>query len=215
MIERLRYGLRRRLLRPRRYRNVLAGIHDARARSILEVGVFNGVHARQMIETAAIFHPVREIEYHGFDLFEQLTPELLAKELSKQPPTEAAVRRRLEATGARIHLHAGYSQETLPRYLATAPPPPDFAFIDGGHSLATIESDWGNVSRLVGPGTTVFFDDYYYDAGSEIAATGCRPLIDALDRACYDVAVLEPIDEFAKPWGTLRISMVRVRLRRP
>lgn len=48
-----------------------------------------------------------------------------------------------------------------------------------------------------------------------MAGSGCRLIVDAQDRSRYDVAMLDPIDESPKSWGTLRISLARVRLKRP
>ena len=39
----------------------------------------------------------------------------------------------------------------------------DFIFIDGGHSLKTIKSDWNNVKKLINKKSEVVFDDYYHD----------------------------------------------------
>lgn len=217
MLNRLRYRLRLLTRRPARYRNLLLEVYRSRARNILEIGVYNGRNARHMIETAAIFRPPAEIGYHGFDLFELLTPEILEKEFSKQPLTEAQVHRKLAATGARVTLTKGFTQETLPAFLERNAGPDreqfDLVFIDGGHASETIASDWSHVRELMGPRTTVLFDDYYLNDPKDVAGVGCRSLIDALDRSAYEVAILEPEDRFAKDWGTLRVRMARVRLR--
>src|SRR4051794_24682948 len=101
-----------------------------------------------MIETAALFVDPREIHYHGFDLFEMLTEAELVKEFSLRPPSRAEVQQRLERTGANIHLHQGYSRDTLKAWRPGngANHPIDFLFIDGGHSLETIASDWQDLT---------------------------------------------------------------------
>lgn len=213
----LTYRFRLATRRPARYRNLLLETYASQARSILEIGVYNGLNARQMIETAAIFRPPAEISYHGFDLFELLTPEILEKEFSKQPLTEAQIQNKLSATGARITLSKGFTQETLPAFVASntgaARREFDLIFIDGGHASETIASDWSNVRRLMSPRTTVLFDDYYLNEPKDVAGVGCQGLIDGLDRAAYEVTILEPEDRFAKEWGTLRVKMARVRLK--
>ena len=202
-------------MKPQRYRNLLKTIYEERCRRIMEIGTYNGIHACQMIETANIFYPVNKIEYYGFDLFETLTNEDLQKEFSKKPPTYDTVQQRLEKTGAIIHLYMGYSKDTLPNFLEEnkGRKQIDFVFIDGGHSIETITSDWNYVSRIMNYRTIVIFDDYYRNKDPEVKGLGCQSLIDGLDRNLYDIEILEPEDHFERDWGTLRVNMVKVRLK--
>ena len=96
MLKRLAYLWRIFTLKPARYRNLLKTIYRERCRKIMEIGTFNGKHALMMIETAAIFSPVDQIEYYGFDLFENLTDEDLKKEFSKKPPSLEIVEKNLK-----------------------------------------------------------------------------------------------------------------------
>lgn len=208
----LRYRLLLATLRPRRYRDLFRTVYSRRARRIMEIGTWNGVHARQMIETAAVSHPVREICYFGFDLFEALTDELLAREFSKRPPAQAEVQAVLEQSGARIRLHTGDTRTTLP-VAADELTDIDLVFVDGGHAEATIASDWSNVERIMGPETVVLFDDYYVDPAPRLAGLGCQTLIDGLDRARFEVAFPGPVDVFPQSWGELRIRLARVKRR--
>jgi predicted O-methyltransferase YrrM len=198
--------------RPRRYRDVFRAVYARRARRIVEIGTWNGVHARQMIETAAVHRPVREVSYFGFDLFEALTDEQLAREFSKRPSARANVEIMLARTGAAIGLFAGDTRATLPAALPSLTDI-DVAFIDGGHAEDTIANDWRWVERAMGPGTVVLFDDYYVDPAPELAGLGCQTLIDALDRNAFDVRFPGPIDVFPQPWGELRIRIAEVRRR--
>jgi hypothetical protein len=211
----LQYGIRRFLSTPRRYRNLFRLVRERRCRSLLEVGTYDGEHGRQLIETAALRWPRPEIQYYGFDLFEDLTETDLRREFSKRPPPQHAVQARLEATGARVHLFKGYSRETLPRLVRQTDRPRhfDFVLIDGGHSHETIASDWAAVRALVGPASVVVFDDYYDNTEAAVQDLGCRALVDGLDRRAYDVRVLEPADRFRKEWGVLRVRMVSVQPR--
>lgn len=205
----LRYLALIRTTRPRRYRALFETIYQHAARKIVEIGVFNGVHALQMIRTATLHHPPGDIHYFGFDLFEELTPDLLQSEFSKKAPPCAAVQRKLEKTGATIRLFKGDSKLTLPNAVPTIGEV-DFAFIDGGHSVETIQSDWKWVQKLMGDQTIVLFDDYYRNTEPEMEGLGCQGLIDGLDRGVYEIAILEPTDVFRKKWGRLRINMVMV-----
>ncbi len=86
------YLVRRRRASPWRYADLLRAFFESGARRIVEIGTNTGVHARHLIQTAQVFHPAATIEYHGFDLFEQLTPELLKSEFAL-PPRMVKVRR--------------------------------------------------------------------------------------------------------------------------
>jgi hypothetical protein len=213
-----RLALLRRLLtlRPRRYRRLLEGIYRNRCRRIAEIGTYDGAQARRMIETAAIFHPPGRIEYFGFDLFERQTDADLAHELSLRPPPRAAVDARLRRTGARIDLRIGYTRDTLPRFVdeeRSRAEALDFIFIDGGHAIGTVRSDWEHLRSIVRPATTVVFDDYYVDPPPAVRDKGCQAIIDSLDRSRWEVEILDPEDAFEKEFGVLRVRMVRVRLR--
>lgn len=206
-------------IKPKRYRNLLKIIYGQRCKRIMEIGTCNGIHARQMIETASIFYPINKIEYHGFDLFEDDTKENLKKEFveTHKPPSHEEVKQRLQATGTIIHLYKGYTNNTLSEFLDKFDynKQIDFIFIDGGHSIKTITSDWNYVKKIMSDKTTVIFDDYYSNEESEVRGMGCQLLIDKLDRNIYDVEILEPEDNFKKKWGVLRINMVKVKYKKP
>lgn len=198
--------------RPRRYVNLFRAAYESRARGIVEVGTWNGVHARQLIDVAAIHHPRSAIRYFGFDLFEAQTDADLAREFSKRPPAMAEVQRALAASGAAIRLFAGDTHDSLPAAAAELTNI-DLAFIDGGHAEETIASDWRAIARVMGPRTVVLFDDYYVDPAPALRGLGCQGLVDGLDRSAYHVTVHDPVDVFPQPWGELRIRIAEVRRR--
>ena len=216
MFRRVQYSTRLLTMRPRRYSHLLKGVYGIRARSILEIGVFDGKHAKQMIETAGIFRPRNEIQYWGFDLFDLLTDADLDNEFSKRAPTLEVVNDDLLGTGAKINLYRGYTRDTVPRFVdeMKGSVRVDFVFIDGGHAVDTIRSDWECIQQLMDQNTTVIFDDYYGNDVPEVAELGCRAIVEELDRNEFDVKVLSPEDSFQKDWGTLGVRMVRVRRRR-
>jgi hypothetical protein len=199
-------------IRPKRYRNLFRVIHERRCRCIVEIGTWNGVHAKQMIQTAAIHHPVETITYLGFDLFDGLTDELLRQELSKRPPAFDEVQQLLAGTGASIRLFRGNTRITLPNTV-DALRDGDLFFIDGGHSVETIRSDWSAIDRALSRDATVIFDDYYMNDPSEVPGLGCQTIVDALDRTKYEVTLLDPVDQFPKSWGVLKVRFAQVRKR--
>jgi hypothetical protein len=205
----IRYQFLMRKFRSSRYSSIFKIIRRNACRKIIEIGVYNGNHSLQMIQTASISHPKKDIYFYGFDLFEDLNEEMFKKESSKKPLPIDLIRHKLEETGAHIGLFKGNTKITLPRYIKDIGEA-DFIFIDGGHSEETIKSDWNNVREIIGDKTIVMFDDYYIDKKSEMTGFGCNALVDNLDRQIYDVDILEPMDIFNKDWGTLKIKMVKV-----
>ena len=154
----------------------------------MEIGTYDGVHGCHMIRTAAAHYKQSEIEYFGFDLFEELSEELLASELSKKPPSRTNVESHLRSTGAKVRLYAGDTKVSLANAVGEIGEV-DFVFIDGGHSVETIASDWENAEKMMGKGTTVIFDDYYLNQDEAIEGMGCQTIVDGLDRSRYDVEV--------------------------
>ncbi len=194
------------LERPLRYAQLLEQIDRVKPKVLVEVGTHRGDRAIAMIQAAAKWHPMEQITYYGFDLWEELTAGKLRQEFSKQPPSVMAVQRRLTTTGATISLIQGDTKLTLKDFKLTA----DFVFIDGGHSDATIRSDWKNIQRSMGPNTVVIFDDWYSAGAPE--GVGCQALISELwSSDVYEVDPLPRMDRFQKPWGTLEVSMMMVR----
>jgi predicted O-methyltransferase YrrM len=204
----LRYG---RLPSPR-YVNLKRVLKEVRPRRIVEIGVWHGAAAMLMLRRARRYQSV--VDYWGFDLFEEATPEVLEREAcaaiaasqNPPPPIEVA-RQRLEQFGATVHLIQGDSTVTVPQ---TRVPPADLIFIDGGHSYETVCSDWENVQRFVHDRTVVIFDDYTNQYGVE-HGYGIKRLVDELDRERWEVRLLMPIDRYRRPDGVLESQFARVR----
>jgi len=170
----------------------------------MEIGVWNGKHAFEMIECAKQHHPYFNITYIGFDLFESITDEEIENEYSKQDRYEVTeVLSRLVQTRVNVELHKGYTKDTIPEKAHSGKRlEADFIFIDGGHSLETIQTDWDNLQPFIGKNTVILFDDYWIGRTD----AGCKVLIDNLDYLKWDVYLLEPLDVFPDK----RIRMVRV-----
>ncbi|MBC8416864.1 class I SAM-dependent methyltransferase [bacterium] len=153
-------------------------------KTIVEVGTWDGGNATKMIKAAQKHNP--DIIYYGFDIFEGISHENREKELhNKRVISKQDAENRLTATGATIKLHVGYTTDTLPVFEPDQPI--DFAYIDGGHSLDTVENDWNSVKKHMHENTVVLFDDYYVGETS----CGCFNLICELDESDeYNVEVL-------------------------
>ncbi|MHA1756048.1 MAG: hypothetical protein ACTSVV_04705 [Promethearchaeota archaeon] len=100
-------------LRASRYYNLIKVIYKTKAKNIIEIGTFDGRHAFHMIKVAMLFHKFCEINYYGFDLFEDLTDKDLKNEFSKKPPKMNQVRKYLEKTNANIHLFKGDTKKNI------------------------------------------------------------------------------------------------------
>jgi hypothetical protein len=210
-------------MRLRRYDQLTDALRAREARTLVEVGTWNGVRAQELATAALERSP--HVTYHGFDLFEALSDQELEEELSKRPPSQAEVEASLAEFQEKVArrgrllpsrrrsfdfaLHQGYTRDTLPAFRREHPEVrADFVFIDGGHKVETIESDWDNTSELVAPDGVVFLDDYYGNA--ELAQRfGCNRLVERL-RAdeSWDVEVLPAADDIAALDGTVQIVRV-------
>lgn len=194
------------LRRPKRYWQIFWLMARIKPKKIMEIGTWTGDRALTMIKLARHYHRAAEIDYYGFDLFEEMTVERFAEEKSKWPPARAEAHEKLSATGANIHLFQGDTIKTLPE-AASHLPKMDFIFIDGGHSLATVANDWRWASQLMHDQTVLVFDDYWpdrIDAGSKVT-------VDSIDRVQYRVAILPWADKFEKTiFGPLKIKLAKV-----
>lgn len=195
-----------------RYEHLFALVEAQQPATLLEIGVWNGAHARSMLERR---RDRSTGAYWGFDLFERADRDRVAAEIGKFPPSRDEVRARIGDVLPfdRIHLVAGDTTETLPAMLAELPPM-DFVFIDGGHSVETVRSDWRCVEHLLHPASLVVFDDYVNQAAIAAEGWGTNTVIDAIDRRRYGVEIVAPTDWWEKPWGILRnrLAVVRPRL---
>jgi predicted O-methyltransferase YrrM len=200
-----------RFVRPlvfRRYRYLLETIRERQCKRILEIGVWTGMQAELMIREAMQMHS-KDVEYYGFDLFEEMTPEMFAKAVAKQPPKMADVQRDLAKTGAKVQLFKGYTQKTIVAAVKHLPVM-DLIYIDGDHSLEGVASDWKDVQPVMGPDTVVIFDDYW-----NRSTAGAKPLVDSLNRAKFDVEILPVVDKVRKSDGLLTIQYARVTRAKP
>lgn len=192
-----------------RYGQLLKIIDEIKPRNIVEIGTWSGNNALRMIQQAARYHPIEEITYQGFDLFDDMTGEQYRREYSKRGQPFEVVLRRLEATRAHISLVKGDTKQTLYRNMIDGElEPAEFIFVDGGHSEETIKND-GDIALLALDATdngVIVFDDYYYNSTDE--GIGCNKFIHGLDGVKYKVNGLSHITITA---DGKQIGMIEVR----
>ncbi|MEM3373688.1 MAG: class I SAM-dependent methyltransferase [Candidatus Woesearchaeota archaeon] len=182
-------------------------VEKIKPKNIMDIGVFDGENSIKILEIAKKYHKPSEINYYGFDLFESMDKKTFEKEISKNPLSEKNIYEKLKKTKTNIYLFKGNTLETLPKNYKNLPKM-DLIIIDGGHSLETIENDWNYSKKLMHKKTNVLFDDYWNRMNS-----GCKKLIDSLDRNKYVVKILPIQDIFIKKDGILKINYALVKLR--
>ena len=106
----------------------------------------------------------KSLSYYGFDLFEKIQMSKINLELSKQPLSRTQLQKKLlnKFKDVKINLIQGDTKKTLKNF-SKKKKKIDFVFIDGGHSIQTIQSDWNNVKNFISEKSVVIFDDYYDD----------------------------------------------------
>jgi predicted O-methyltransferase YrrM len=191
-----------------RYAQLDAEIERAMPSRIVEIGTWNGARAEQMIAAALKHRP--HVEYTGFDLFETATPETDEAESNvKRHHSAVEVQGRLDAyafgKAIAIHLVKGNTRDTLAAHRFY----PDFAFIDGGHSIATIASDYGALAQC----PRIVLDDFYtpddQGRGIDPMRFGCNTLVQALAlRGEVKVEIL-PVKDPVRGGGFVQMVAVR------
>lgn len=151
-----------------RYVQLIDAVRAKSPQTIVEIGTWNGVRAQQMLAVAP------HARYYGFDLFEDATRDTDAAEMNVKPHyyCEAVLDR---LTGFDAHLIKGNTRETLPAFKPDRPV--DFVWLDGGHSVETIRSDWEAIRPHLAPEAWVFFDDYYTGPEINTERFGCNLVV--------------------------------------
>jgi len=173
-----------------RYQQVSRIVELVKPATIIEIGTWNGDHALIMAKAALKYRA--RLHYTGYDLFDTATDQTDQTEFNvRSHHSRAAVQAKLAAfqadnPGFTFDLVEGDTRSTLGDSVA------DFAYIDGGHSVETIGSDYAHLKRC----GAIVFDDYY-----DFDASGRRPDIDAVgcNRLLADIPhiVLPAFDELS------------------
>lgn len=195
----------------KRYANILIEIILLKPKTLLEIGVYKGQRAKEIIEAARVFN--NKISYYGFDLFEDffLKKNILDLELSKKPELKKSIYKKISKL-AKVKLFKGYTKKTIPIFLRKKIKP-DFIFLDGGHSVKTIKQDWNNIKKSMYKNSVCIFDDYYTGSNELIKEYGCNQIIKNLGNY-YQCSILFFFDYFFLKNKYIKINMVKVKLNR-
>jgi predicted O-methyltransferase YrrM len=158
-----------------RYDKIMNLIDLFEPRTIAETGTWNGRNAVRMLRSAGKYH--NNTQYIGYDLFEGATAETDTEEFNVKPHNncdDVLAFIKHECEKADVTLIKGNTRDTLKPLIV------DFAFIDGGHSLETIQHDY----EMLKKSSIVVFDDYYTpDAQGrmpDISKIGCNMIVEKL-----------------------------------
>lgn len=157
-------------------------VRKNRCRRIIEIGVYRENMGGRLIKAAMSNFPANQIEYYGFDVFEDINE---GDEKIKTVLSEDEIRKKLGRLKCKIVLVKGNSMKTLPAKIDNLPQM-DFIFMDGGHSYETVKSDWECSERLMHPRTIVVFDDVFNKI-----YPGPTKVVNAIDRKKYKVEILK------------------------
>lgn len=131
-------------------------------RVLVETGTHRGRSGWYMSMQALQHHP--DVEYHGFDLFEQANAETDQREINgKGQGSYNKAHGRLQSIQNQhpqftFTLHRGFTTDTF-----INPIKADLAYIDGGHSTETVLHDFS----MVRDSGIIVFDDYQLDSVKE------------------------------------------------
>lgn len=134
-------------------------IEQYHPRVLVETGTHRGRSGCYMVQQCLQYHA--DVEYHGFDLFETATADTDRQEINgkghgsfeKAQGRFAAIQQ--QHPGFRFSLHRGFTTDTFVNPIRA-----DLAYIDGGHSTATVLHDYSMVKQS----GIIVFDDYQLDS---------------------------------------------------
>lgn len=199
-----------------RYSYLYWYIRRRKVKNILEIGVYRGARSTGFVKASLKRLAPAEVNFYGIDLFEQFqeqAQDFLESEWAhvKPPLSRAEIRTGLERLlpAENIHLLMGLSDEVFAQYLE-ALPPMDFIFVDGGHSLETIASDFAACQKLLSSDGTLFLDDVWLTREE-----GARLLYESLAPHLWKKWLFPLPDFFPETVGAIWVAGVKKRTQLP
>ena len=133
-----------------------------------------------MIKLASLINK-KKIKYWGFDLFEDVPSNIISKEFSKYPYSIDKITKLLSSlNNVEVKLIKGNTLNTLKKLNNDTKF--DFIFLDGGHSIETINYDFINIEKNLKKNSIVIFDDFYHSNINIIKKFGCNFLLSKFDK---------------------------------
>jgi predicted O-methyltransferase YrrM len=187
---------------------IIKYIKNNQPSSILEIGVYKGDFALRMLSQISKQNQATT-RYCGIDLFSEMqTKENFQKEISMWPDQKDSVLKKLKDSYPKINIELvqGYSHEHLSKEQRKY----DLIFIDGGHSIDTVNSDWILSSSLLTKKGVIFFDDYTTKKSAANSGFGIRHVVTNIDRTQWRIKIYNNADFFKKSWGILVLKIAKV-----
>ena len=159
-----------------RYQYLLLGLCFLKPRSIIEIGLAQGVRAYQMIQFAKKYNS--NVKYTGYDVFDTKNEQwhrLVGN--GKKVASKAKIKKQLSKVTSNIELIEGMTSDTL----WTKKNKADFVWLDGDHRLESIRKDYEALKES----KVIVFDDYYTNEehdGFHINEYGCNRIIEKFDK---------------------------------
>jgi hypothetical protein len=136
--------------KPRHDRQIYRAIRRSRARTIVEMGIGDGLRAVRMIRLAGAYCD-KPIRYTAIDLFE-------AREDDDSGLTLKEAYRGLKATGARVQVVPGDPLAALSR-VANSLPGTDLLLISADQDQESLSAAWFYVPRMLHTESRVFVEE--------------------------------------------------------
>ena len=183
----------------------LKEILNSKPKNFLEIGIFQGVTARNVCELLYKTHN-NSFKYIGIDKFDldkkennEFIPSIHFKNPLKQfyyryitkenPYSLKSVKNLLKKFDKNVFIFKGDSKIVLPKIDLNEI---DYVFLDGGHSYDTVKSDLNNCKVVVENNGVILCDDYDLSY-----APGVKKAIDEfVTKEQYDIKIL--FNRFAK-----------------
>ena len=189
-----------------RYKHRQELIRKTQPKVLLEVGTHSGRRTADFLRVALELVP--DAHYIGYDLWQDLTPEVKKAERDgKKIVTIESAKKNLDVLkkmypNFTYELIRGNTNETLND--SNNATDADFVFIDGGHSIATIQSDYDALKH----NDLIVFDDYYEPNEEgvcvhDIELFGCNAVVEKIDGS-----IIMPAQDHVKAGGHIRFVLV-------
>lgn len=141
---------------------------------LVEIGTHRGARAKLLKAHCKL--------YYGFDLWEDGNDETDKRESNGKGRSTLSQAWNVLSGFESWELIQGDTRYTLPKF-AERGIKVDFAWIDGGHSVETISSDWDYIRQILNPGAIVVFDDHYTPARPGF---GCNTIVAGIPHELLD-----------------------------
>lgn len=187
---------------PQRYAQLIELVRKLQPERVMEIGTWNGKRALEMHQAAP------GLIYYGFDLFEGATAQTDEEEKNVKPHHKIEdVAKMLQDKGVKAYLVSGNTNESIAAFRAGEAykgEKMDLIYIDGGHAVETIRSDFKHAKEMIKPGGLIVFDDFYTDmSDEELEKWGANKVLES------EEFELMPIIDPVQGGGGTQLALVR------